>query len=153
MDVTVIGSGIAGTTLYAALYRSGFNVQLFAKSEEISGGFLTLWPNAIKALRSLGLDQMVLEAGIPKVASHVMNPKGKTIVRVPIHKIRDAHGIPIISISRKKLVDLLKETVPENYVTANKECTGYRVSENKAVVSFRDGYSHSSDLLVGTDGI
>ena len=153
MNITIIGSGIAGTALYAALHKSGFNVQLFAKSEEITGGVLTLWPNALHALRGLDLDELVLQAGTPKITSHVMNVRGKTIVRVPIHKIRDAHGVPVISIARNKLGELLKGTVPSDYVTANKECSGFTLQENKAVVLFKDGSYHTTDLLVGTDGI
>jgi 6-hydroxynicotinate 3-monooxygenase len=61
--VLVVGAGIAGLAAAAALRRVGVRADVFEPAfRPRGGGGLTLWSNAIKALRFLGLEETVLDS-------------------------------------------------------------------------------------------
>ncbi len=63
----IIGAGIGGLAAAIALRRAGYAVQVFERVQVLKevGAGLTLWPNAVKALRKLGLQAIIDEQSIP----------------------------------------------------------------------------------------
>ncbi len=61
--ILVAGGGIGGLTAAVALRRAGFEVQVFERAEEIRevGAGIAIQPNAVLALRRIGLDRAVAE--------------------------------------------------------------------------------------------
>ena len=61
----VVGGGIGGLTAALALGRAGVEVAVFERAPELReiGAGISLWANAMKALRRLGLYDAVLEVG------------------------------------------------------------------------------------------
>ena len=61
----VVGAGIGGLTATHALTRAGFDVRVIEQAPELKevGAGISLWPNAVKALRLLGLGEAVEAAG------------------------------------------------------------------------------------------
>ena len=62
--VLIAGGGIGGLTAAVALRQAGFEVQVFEQAEEIReiGAGIAISPNAISALRRIGLDQALPDA-------------------------------------------------------------------------------------------
>ena len=58
----VVGAGIGGLAAAAALRSAGLDVTVYEQSSSFAplGAGLTLWPNATRALRALGLRNRVL---------------------------------------------------------------------------------------------
>src|SRR5205085_1909562 len=63
--VLVSGGGVAGLAAAAALTQRGIEVDLIERSTtwRTNGAGLSLYPNGERALRALGLDGAVVEAG------------------------------------------------------------------------------------------
>src|SRR5437764_4116611 len=61
----IVGCGIAGLTLAAALHQQGFTVELVERSTvwRAEGGGIAVQPNGMRMLRALGLDAAVERAG------------------------------------------------------------------------------------------
>jgi 2-polyprenyl-6-methoxyphenol hydroxylase-like FAD-dependent oxidoreductase len=63
----VIGGGIGGLAAAVALRKVGMTVTVFERAPEICevGAGLSLWSNAVTALRRLGLESRITELGSP----------------------------------------------------------------------------------------
>jgi len=61
----IVGGGIGGLAAAIALQRVGIKATVYDKVPQITevGAGLSLWSNAMVALRRLGLDAAALEAG------------------------------------------------------------------------------------------
>jgi 2-polyprenyl-6-methoxyphenol hydroxylase-like FAD-dependent oxidoreductase len=80
----IVGAGIGGLAAALALRRRGWDVQVIeqAVSPRELGFALALAPNALKALRELGLEDGVVPQGISVKAFEVRRPDGRVMKRV-----------------------------------------------------------------------
>src|SRR4029078_9736637 len=64
--IAVVGAGLGGMTVAGFLQRAGFAVTIYEQAPAFSriGAGIILSANAMKALRRLGLEQLVVEIGI-----------------------------------------------------------------------------------------
>jgi len=65
MNILIIGGGIAGSTLAIALGKVGLKATVLEArptATDTGGAFLTLAPNGVNALRTLGLGELPREA-------------------------------------------------------------------------------------------
>lgn len=153
MKVVIIGSGIAGMCCYIGLKEAGFDVKVYDRdAKHFTAGFLTLWPNAVKAFRVLGVADEILAQACIKNASLIQNHKAKPIVEVPIYRIGEKGGIPIHSISREALNNVLRSHVDESDFVTHKCLESFEQVENKVHVRFEDGEQVMTDMLIGADG-
>jgi FAD-dependent urate hydroxylase len=154
----IIGGGIAGPIAAMALQRVGIPATIYEAYPGDAGGtgvFLTVAVNGLAALRTIGLERAVMEAGFASPGIRFASGTGKALGQAPVggalpdgtvaHTIRrpDLHralygqarlrGIRIEH--RKRLV--AAESTPDNRVVAR----------------FEDGSSAEGDLLIGADGI
>ena len=62
----IVGGGIAGLTLAAALHRHGFDVSLIERNPtwQTLGAGMAIQPNAMRVLRALELDGAVADRGM-----------------------------------------------------------------------------------------
>src|SRR5262249_18997018 len=76
-SVAITGAGVAGLVLAARLARQGRAVTVFeARSEaglSTEGVFLTLAPNGMNGLRSIGLEAVVAAKGIATRAIEILD--------------------------------------------------------------------------------
>jgi salicylate hydroxylase len=63
--VAVIGGGLGGLCAASALLHHGHEVHVYEAAPQLLevGGGLTLGPNAMKALRSIGLESLIRSIG------------------------------------------------------------------------------------------
>ena len=61
----IIGGGIGGLCAAIAMHRIGIDAVVYEQAPQLNavGAGLVMWPNAIRALRYLGVADAVLEAG------------------------------------------------------------------------------------------
>jgi 2-polyprenyl-6-methoxyphenol hydroxylase-like FAD-dependent oxidoreductase len=78
----IIGAGIGGLAAAIALRRAGYAVQVFERVQGLKevGAGLTLWPNAIKVLRKLGLQAIIDEQSIPVAVGGIYTWKLTSII-------------------------------------------------------------------------
>jgi 2-polyprenyl-6-methoxyphenol hydroxylase-like FAD-dependent oxidoreductase len=120
---------------------------------EIGAG-LTLWANAVKALRKLGVSEEKL-GGARLLRSELLESKGKAFSSFNMDELDTALGAPSIAVHRAELLDALLEEAESLgvIVQLGAECTGFRQDATGVEALFSNGSVVPGDLLVGADGI
>lgn len=146
-QAVVVGGGIAGLVSALALTGLGFQVCVLEQERRLrSGGAgLTLWPNALRALRALGLDDVLLEIGCPIHEAVTLNPAGSVLTTVPIGRIADYFG-PLLSVRRADLLEALESRFEGEVLFGAR----VRMADGALCVH---GAPIDADLIVGADGI
>src|SRR3954469_12222231 len=112
--IAVIGGGIGGCTAAHALLQKGFDVSVYEAAPELKeiGAGVALGPNAMKALRSLDLEEPVRAVGFESEAGLLRNWKsGRVITRTPRSDQR--YGANGCTVHRADLLDALATGLPE----------------------------------------
>jgi 2-polyprenyl-6-methoxyphenol hydroxylase-like FAD-dependent oxidoreductase len=143
----VVGAGIAGLAAAKALGDLGYSVGVVEADAELrtEGAALTLWPNALRALRELGLDDVLESSGTTVSRGVTLTPSGETIAEAPLAHIAQRFG-PLVSVHRGDLLRALFERVdlPVEF--------GLPVQIEDGVAR-AGGEALEADLIVGADGI
>ena len=151
MRVTIIGGGIGGLAAAVALRRVGIEALVIERAPTIRevGAGLSIWSNAVNALRELGLDSAVTAAA-SVIERHVTRtPHGRRISETDFGPIAKVAGAPCICIHRAALQRILLEALPAGSVRTGARCTGF--DDSTAILE--SGERIEADLLVGADGI
>eukprot|EP00751_Fragilariopsis_kerguelensis_P000392 CAMPEP_0170825362 /NCGR_PEP_ID=MMETSP0733-20121128/45899_1 /TAXON_ID=186038 /ORGANISM="Fragilariopsis kerguelensis, Strain L26-C5" /LENGTH=855 /DNA_ID=CAMNT_0011188877 /DNA_START=177 /DNA_END=2741 /DNA_ORIENTATION=+ len=152
--IHIVGGGIAGLTLAAALDPQHYIVQVFEASPEVreQGYGLAIWPSTMRVLRDMmgivGLDlkqsNSMTVRSINQKLDIQANVKDKgfmqrsSLLRSIKHKVEDIHPGCIHTGHKCLRVKLEEDRASATFETDN--------SKNPIV-------SHSCDLLVGADGV
>lgn len=129
-SVTIVGAGIAGLTLAAALDTQLFEVRLIEAQPERTdaGAALGLWGSARQALIEIGVDLPVAQSD-SRVELYRMD--GRALLRT--------RGPDIAQLRRGRLMTALHAAVPADVLR-----------ETRAVV---DPRAELGDLVIGADGV
>ena len=107
----IVGGGIAGMAVAAALARKGWRVRVRERASEPAetGAGLQLGPNAARALEGLGLLSAVSERAVrPQAAVMRDGLTGFEILRIPLADAAEKRwGAPYLHIHRADLLDCL----------------------------------------------
>lgn len=151
----VVGAGIGGLSAAHGLRNAGFDVSVHERMPELRevGSGLTLWVNAMRALRKLGVADAIRARGA--VVDRIENRKwrGRALKTLPIRQVERKFGEPSVSIHRAELQAGLAAELPEDVVHLGSEFTGFEQDEEGVTVRFADGREERVDVLVGADGI
>ncbi len=103
--VLIIGAGIAGLSTALALTRKGFPVRVFEQAEELRplGAGLSLWSNAMRCLRALGIGDRLIEAGSVVERLQFRTKDGRVLKDVPLGGLSEKLGGPTICVHRADL--------------------------------------------------
>jgi salicylate hydroxylase len=151
--IAVIGGGIGGLTAARALLQRGFEIRVYEAAPELKeiGAGVALGPNAMKALRSLGLEAAVRSIAYESPYGLLRNWRtGRIISRTPRN---DRFGASGCTAHRADLLDALATGVPSEFVSLGARCVGVETSPTGAVARFRDGTEIEADVVIGADGI
>jgi 2-polyprenyl-6-methoxyphenol hydroxylase-like FAD-dependent oxidoreductase len=153
--IIVIGGGIGGLCTAIALRKVGIDAVVYEQAEQLDevGAGLTIWTNAVKALRSIGLADEVINAGKKIRRGEVRTPKGTVLTRTPFQELERLFGEPSVALHRADLHRVLLDALPSDSVRIGMKCVGFKQDKDKITVSFSDGNREEADFLVGADGI
>ena len=153
--VIIIGGGIGGLCTAIGLRRIGVEAIVYEQAEVLSevGAGLTLWANAIKALRKLGLADAVIGAGSKIQHGAIRTAGGRTLSQSEPGELERLFGEPTIAIHRADLHEILLSALPPDTVRLGAKCAGFEQDADSATVRFADGHTDRADLVVGADGI
>src|ERR1700744_6366684 len=118
--VAIIGGGIGGLTAARALCQRGIEVAIYESAPELReiGAGVALGPNAMKMLRSLGLEEDVRAvAGRWEWALTRNGKTGRVISRTSRQQQASLFGSPGATVHRADLLDVLSHSVPSKIVT------------------------------------
>ena len=113
--VAIIGGGIAGLAAAVALHRRGIEVTVYEQAPELSeiGAGVQMTPNAMNALKALGLEEAAMTVAFEPESQVLRSWKsGRIIYRAPIKGVfRERFGAPLCSFHRADLLSVLAATV------------------------------------------
>jgi len=154
--IAVIGGGIGGLTAAQALRQRGLDVTVYEAAPELKeiGAGVSLSPNAMKALRSLDLEDGVRDVAWQSEYQYLRNWRsGRIISRTPTHGTAERFGARGCTVHRADLLDVLGAGLPSEIIKLGARCTGIESTDGGAVARFNDGSEVEADVIVGADGI
>lgn len=153
--VVIVGGGIGGLCTAISLRQTGVAAVVYERADALSqvGAGLTLWANAIKVLRTLGLADAVIAAGARIEHGAIRTASGRAISRSAPGDMARLLGEPTIAIHRADLHEILLSALPAGTVRLGAACTGFESGSEGVTVRFADGHADRAALLVGADGI
>jgi 2-polyprenyl-6-methoxyphenol hydroxylase-like FAD-dependent oxidoreductase len=149
----IVGAGIGGLSAAIALRQAGWQVRVFerASSARELGFGLALAPNAVQALRSLGVADAVLSRGYPATRGELRRMDGSLLKRAQLPP--GALGGPFTVALRPALHGALLDAVGSDALEMGREATTFSIADSRVTLTFGSGPDAEGDLLVGADGI
>ena len=158
--IAIIGGGIAGLAAALALRRRGVEVCVYEQAGELSeiGAGVQMTPNAMNALRALGLEEAAMQVAFEPEGQVLRSWKsGRLIYRAPVRGVfREKFGAPHCSFHRADLLSVLAAPLPADVIRLNARCVAVEPGEQgarTAAARFADGSEIEADIVVGADGI
>src|SRR5581483_7583197 len=154
--VVIIGGGIGGLAAALALERRGAETIVCEQAGELSeiGAGINLTPNALMALRALGLEQEVEAIGWGSEWLVIRSWKsGRYITHVRRGDFRRLFGAPNITVHRADLLDVLHGGLKTTEIRLGERCVAVETDARGATARFADGSALEADVVVGADGI
>lgn len=152
--IAIIGAGIGGLTTAIALRQLGFNPQVFEQAPVLLevGSAIALWPNAMRVLRALSLeDKVLLKAGVIEQIKWV-DQHGRLINNVNIKTGLDAE-VQSVALHRADLQRILVDALPAGCIHLGNTLIDYKATDKTVTSIFSNGNVFESDILIGADGI
>jgi salicylate hydroxylase len=152
--IAIIGGGIGGLFAAHTLIAKGFDVSVYEQAPELgeigAGVFMT--PNSVRQMQRIGLGDEVASLGaLVGDKSAYYRHDGTWIAGV---QTTDSSGWnATYGMHRADLVDMLAGSLPEGVVQTNHRCTGFEQDEVAARLTFANGNTVETDLVVAADGI
>jgi 2-polyprenyl-6-methoxyphenol hydroxylase-like FAD-dependent oxidoreductase len=145
----VVGAGIGGLAAGIALRQAGCDVTVYERADELRplGAGLSIWPNGVRALRSLGLGHVADEA--PRTGGALRRADGSPLADFDPDTIATRYDAPLVGINRADLHGALVRELGEPRLHL-----GARVTEvGQDRLGFADGDEARAELIVGADGL
>src|SRR5262249_38601963 len=154
--IAIIGGGIGGLAAALALQRRGAEIVVCEQSPALNeiGAGLNLSPNALKALRVLGVENEVIALGSESDFLIIRNWKsGRIISRMRRGAFRQQFGAPNLSVHRADLLAVLRRALKTVDFRLGARCIAVEACDRGAVARLADGGEIEADVIVGADGI
>ncbi|MCL1869685.1 MAG: FAD-dependent monooxygenase [Promicromonosporaceae bacterium] len=147
LHVGIVGAGICGLTLAAGLRRHGHDVTLYERAPRLMpvGAGISISPQAVRALTSLGLAEPVLGDARSRHTTRraaLLRPDGSAVLRAT------AAHMPLLPMTRSALHAALAEQAGDVVLGVDAQ-----VSASGAPVVTVDGVEHEFDVVVASDGV
>ncbi|WP_167837571.1 FAD-dependent oxidoreductase [Nocardia altamirensis] len=152
--ILVVGGGIAGLTLAAALRRNGIEptvVEKVARYGDV-GYVITLWPMGRLVVDHLGLGDRFEALTVPINAYSTHTDGGGRLRDFDFRGRLGDDGVPR-ALRRSELIELLGSFGGGTEVRMTRTVAGLEQDDNAVQVRFDDGATAEFDAVVGADGI
>ena len=145
----IVGAGIGGLSGAIALRKAGWHVRVFERASSVRelGFALLVAPNAMAALRELGVADVVLARGIAPARGEARRMDGTVLKRADF-PAPEVMGGPTVVALRPAVHGALLEAVGEHKVKLGCEATGFSVAGDRVTLRTVAGDIAEGDLLV-----
>jgi salicylate hydroxylase len=154
--IAIIGGGIGGLTAAHALRGQGYDdVHVYESAPELKeiGAGVALGPNAMKALRAIGLEQAVRDVAWESQYQMLRNWRTGRIISKTPRDFSNRYGATGCSVHRADLLDVLGAGLPSKMLHLGSRCVSVESDDKGASAKFKDGSEIEADIIIGADGI
>ncbi len=126
--VVIAGAGIGGLTLAIALRRRGVPVTVLERAPELRpvGAGLGLGPNAMAALKGLGVVEAIVNAGAAITRSAILDERGRVLgSELDVERMTREVGAPFVALHRTRLHEVLLDALGPGVVRLGFAVTGF----------------------------
>jgi 2-polyprenyl-6-methoxyphenol hydroxylase-like FAD-dependent oxidoreductase len=155
MRAAIIGGGIGGLTAAIALRNRGIEAHVYERSPALMevGAGISIWPNAVKALRALGLGEGLRSISPESGDFALRRWDGSFISRTPAGELKQRFGGGVVLFHRAELLQLLAENFGGGNLHLDHACVGIEEHGDGIVARFANGETARADVLIGADGL
>lgn len=150
-EIAIVGGGIGGLTTALCLEQAGFtNYKVFEQApifKEI-GAAISLWPNALRVYKKLGLYDQISELWGEINTAYIKTSEGKILATSS-----PDYDLPAVCIHRAHLHEVLAKTIPSEKLLAGHRLKSFSQTGESIHLEFENGASDKTTLLIGADGI
>ncbi|GAQ32065.1 salicylate hydroxylase [Mycobacterium pseudoshottsii JCM 15466] len=151
----IIGAGIGGMSAAIALRQIGIDTEVYERVTENKpvGAAISVWPNGVKCLNYLGLEQQTARlGGIVETMSYAEAHSGETMCRISMQPLIEQVGQRPYPIARAELQQMLMEAYGIDEIHFGMKMVEVANQDGAATATFADGTIASADILIGADG-
>ena len=152
--ILIVGGGIAGLSLAAALQRRGFKPELIERSRSwrAVGAGIAVQPNGIRILRALGAGAAIEGAGTGIRHWSFCDDQGEVLCETDLEALWADVG-PFIGITRGEMQRALLAAAAGATLRSGTSISALAEDGDGVRVELSDGSITTYDLVVGADGI
>jgi 6-hydroxynicotinate 3-monooxygenase len=156
-SIVVIGAGIGGLAVAAALRERGIAADVYEQAEKFArvGAGIQQSPNAVRVHRGLGIEDRLRQVAFcPASSLNRDGLSGKVTNDHPLGGAVEArYGAPYLTLHRGDLHEALASIVPADCVHLGKRLTAIAMRGARVELSFADGSEVEADAVIGADGV
>ena len=153
MRVVVVGGGVAGPALGLALAKAGIESEVLERRAVVDpeeGSYLTLSPNGVDVLETLGVLAEVRTAGFPSRLNTMYGARGRLLGELSLGPALPDGSVGL-TLKRSRLAAVLEDQAEARGVVVRRGARVVAVGPGRAELD--DGSVVEGDLLVGADGV
>lgn len=153
LPIAVLGAGPAGMATALGLLKAGHKVVVYERYAYArpAGSLLNLWPPPIKALEDMGVD--IKDLGAP-CATTFKSSTGRTRAVVHLQSdIAKKYGGGFLGLLRPDLYSRMLAALPPDVIQFNRRVSDITSHDTHVTLTFDDGTTVETPLLIGADGI
>ncbi|WP_033568546.1 FAD-dependent urate hydroxylase HpxO [Dickeya undicola] len=155
MKALIIGAGMGGLCAAAALKKVGMDCEVFEAVADIKpvGAAISVWPNGVKCMRSLGMgDILDLSGGPMHEMAYQDGRQGDTLTRFSLQPLVDQVGERPCPVARAELQGQMLDHWGRDRVQFGKRVCQVEERGSSVWATFTDGTVAQGDLLIAADG-
>ncbi|HEY8271925.1 MAG TPA: FAD-dependent monooxygenase [Pseudobdellovibrionaceae bacterium] len=155
MQIAILGAGIGGLTMAHCLEKANIPFSLFERAPDIHPVGAGIWmpPNAMNIFKTLDLDSVILESGVPLQKMNLLTKSGSSFSIVDGNKLKSQFGYSAVSLKRYELHKKLYQSLPQHRIHLDHQCTHVEVNSRGVDLFFSNGDQFKADVLIAADGI
>lgn len=153
--VTIVGGGIGGLAVAVALRQLGALVTVFERAPQLEplGAGLSLWPNAVRALRSLRVADAIETAEVPRGEGGLWRWDGAPLATQDADEIASRFGAPLVLVHRGEVQQALSGALDAGTIVLGETLRTLEQDDAGIRATFESGRVAEADILVGADGL
>jgi salicylate hydroxylase len=159
LRVAIVGAGIGGLSLALALREHGLRADVFEQAAELTeiGAAIALSANGLREYARLGLaEELAAVSTVPTELIYRHWQDGSRIAAHPVGQdnwYEKQFGAPYFGIHRADLQNTLSRAFGAENLHLGCRLVNIIERPREVTLEFANGRTHSSDLVVGADGV
>ena len=154
--IAIVGGGLAGLAAANSLKTFGLKAEVFETAPALGeiGAAVNSSPQAVKALRAIGVGEQVAAVGHLSRGIYTRNMQtGEFLEFNDRLKAAEKYGAPYYTFHRADLLDALASTLDHSAIHLGHRLTGVEERSDRVILAFANGAQVEAEYVIGADGV